>query len=382
MGDAFLCSYFSLYFIERGIPANEQAILLALIPFSMFLGCLLFSSLARTGNRAIWIYRFCLLAEVGLTIGYAFCDSFLSLVILTPIIGMVNSAPFSLIEGYIVPRLEEKGGNYAFVRVFGAIGYAVSLLAGAVLLRYITIHDCFYLSSGFFLGALALSFLLQEKRVEEESLAEKKDVAASSPKRFHLSRGAVFFCLSAALIYGSFNGSSYLFPIRLNQLGFLDADYSLARGVGMVVETAFYFLIPLMAKLFRNKRIPLYACGVLFIVSTLSGVIMTEPWSLAFVFFTLSSIAKAFLFSYEATVLRGIVGEKELSRVLTMSMGLINLNSAILNLFSTTLFEMWGYQGYFGLISGMELLGLGLLFALPRSGKGGAEPSSLENESC
>ena len=124
----------------------------------------------------------------------------------------------------------------------------------------------------------------------------------------------------------------------------------------------------------------MYLSGALFIVSTLSGVMMTEPWSLAFVFFIFNSIAKALLFAYQATVLRDIVGEKDLSRVLTMSMGGINLSSAILNLFSATLFESWGYQGYFGLISGLELIGVLLLIALPRNQKENPEVSPTKNE--
>lgn len=366
LGDAFLCGYFSLYFLERNIPAQQQAILLALIPFSMFVGCLLFSSLAKNGTRALWIFRICLFVEVGLIVGYAFCDSFLALVIMTPIIGLVNSAPFSLIEGYVVPRVEKKGANYSVVRIFGAGGYAVALLAGAILLRYVRIHDCFYLSSAFYLAALALTFLLREDPVEPETLEERPKEEASSKKRFSFSRGAMIFCLSQALIYGAFNGSLYLMPVHLNNVGFLDADYSLMRGVGVVIEMAFFCLAPFVTKFTKSKRTTVIISGAFFIVSTFVGVCLIEPWSLASVFFVCNSIAKALLFSHQASLLRDIVGEDDLSRVLTISSGGINLTTALLNLFSASLFEAWGYQGYFGLITGMEFVGVLLLFALPR----------------
>lgn len=366
MGDAFLCSYYALYFLERGIPSDQQAILLALIPFSMFLGCLLFSAIAKNSDRALWVFRFCALAEIGLILGYAFASSFTALIILTPLIGLVNGAPFGLIEGYLVPHIEHKGGNYAFVRIFGSIGYAISLLVGAVLLRFIAIHDCFYFASGFIAIALGLSFLLREKPLTTEVVVEEEK--QPKPKTKGLSYGAVIFCLSYALIYGSFLGSLYLIPIRLNNLGFQDADYSLMRGVGVVIEIVFFLLIPLFAKHFKNTKVPMVLAAGFYVVSTACCVWIAEPWSLATTFFLFNSIAKAFMFSFQARLLGKIVPEEDLSRVLTIAVGGTNFVSALFNLFSSSIFNAWGHEGFFGLISVMEIVGLGLLFALPKKG--------------
>lgn len=377
IGDAFLCSYYSLYFIERNVDDHQRAILLAVIPFAMFVGCTVFSSLAKNSARSLWLYRFCLLAEAGLVLLYILCDSFYPLLVVTAIIGFVNGAPFSLIEGYLVPRIEHRGGNYAWIRIFGSIGYAVSLLAGFFMLQYIKIHQCFYFASGFFLSALALSFLFHEKDAKPSDPIDGGYKGEPVPhKHFKLSHAAIIYCLSQMLIYGSFNGCAYIFPVHLNSLGFPDANYSLMRGIGVVIEIAFFLLIPLAHRLFRNKKVPIILAGSFFAVSTISGVFFLEPWSLSWAFFTLNSIAKALLFSYQATLLNEVVGEDELIRVLTVSTGGINLCSAALNLFSAKIFEAWGYQGYFGLITFMEAIGVALVFFLPRKQQDESEPVS------
>ena len=378
MGDALLCCYYTLYFISRGLSEYQQSILLALIPFCLFIGCNLFSALAKTPSRSLWLFRFCLLAEVILVLIFMFCDNFVAFLILIPLIGIVNGAPFALIEGYLVPMVEHQGGNYSFIRLFGSAGYAVSLALGAIFLRFIPIRDSYLFSSGLFLGAFALSFLFHEKWDFHFSL-KREHQTISEPHRFHFDKGAVLFVLSYALFYGAYNASTYLFPARLNGLGFLDADYSLTRSIGVVIEIVFLLLIPLIGRVIKGKKLPVVLSGVFLVLSTSMGAFILEPWSLAFAFFTLNSIGKALLFAYQASLLGDIVGEQRLASVLTVATGGMNLCTAILNLLSATLIEGIGFQGYFGTIVLIEMLGVALLFFLPKKKTELAVNEALEN---
>ena len=364
MGDALLCSYYSLYFIQRGVSDTERAILLALIPFSLFVGCLLFSALAKSKKTALWLYRVCMLIEAGLVVGYAFCDTFLSLTILTPIIGIVNGAPFSLIEGYLVPETKRLGGNYSSIRLFGSMGYAVSLAAGSVLLTYLTIPDCHFFAGAFFVVALVLSFLLPKPTEQEETPVVKE----KAPLKAVLNRGAILFILFQFLFYGAWNACTYLFPVRLIDLGWTDAHYSLARSIGVVIEMVSLFVMPFVGKIFKNNnRVPLYLSCVLIIAATTCAVTIPEAWAVAYTFFILSSLGKAFLFAYQSLLLQELVGEEALGRVLTIAVAGTNLASAVLNLFSTSMVETFTFPGYFLFIVGFEALGAAMLLFLPRA---------------
>ena len=369
MGDAMLCSYYSLYFIERGLSSFEQSILLALIPFSLFIGCTLFSALAKNSSKSLWLFRFCMLAEAALVLSYRFCDNFVALCVLTPLIGIVNGAPFALIEGYLVPMIEKHKGNYATIRLFGSAGYAVSLGLGGVLLRFMPLYDCYYFSCAFFLSALALSFLFHEPLRNRMPLVEETKIPDRpvTEKKPFLSKYAIIFCLSQMLFYGAYNACTYLFPTRLNTLGFPDADYSWTRAIGVMIEMVFLLAMPFIGKAFRgNKKVPMLLSGFFIVASTSMGSFLLEPWSLAFAFFTLNSIGKALLFAYQAPLLEDIVGEEDLGRVLTISTGGVNLIGAVLNLFSSSMTDSWGFQGYFGFIVLLEIAGVGLMFLLPR----------------
>ena len=83
MGDAILSSYYSLYYIHNGLSATEQSILLGLIPFCLFLGCVVLSRFARNGKATLWLFRICAFLETGLTLAFSFCHSFPTLAVLT-----------------------------------------------------------------------------------------------------------------------------------------------------------------------------------------------------------------------------------------------------------------------------------------------------------
>ena len=351
MADAFLTSYYSLYFIHRGMDSMQQAILLAVIPFSLFLGCMALSWLAKTRRRALWIFRGCTLIEAGFVIGYAFLSDYASLLAFTAVLGFFNGAPFALIEGYIVPELKAKGGNYSTVRMFGSLGYIVSLAIGYFFLGSFPLEYCYFLSGGFFLTALGLSFLLRESRADPLEQAPEEPEEAPAKGKF-ITRALVLFWLSQFFFYGAFNTSSYLLPVRLKELGFLDQDYSLARSVAVVVELLFLLLIPWVCKNFRHRKSPLFISACFIVFATSIAAFSQNPWVLGYTNLVLSHMGKAFLFAFQAIWLETIVGKQALGKALTVNTGAINLSSAVLNFSSGPLHQLWGFQGYFRIAHG------------------------------
>ena len=132
-----------------------------------------------------------------------------------PIIGFVNGAPFMLIEGYIVPMLKARGSSYSNVRLFGTLGYIVSLFLGYFILEYLKIQDCYFFSSAFFAVSFVLAFFL---RSDAPAAVETKNEANLPEKKADM-RGIVLFIVFYFFLYGTFNVLMYLLPIHLNGLG-------------------------------------------------------------------------------------------------------------------------------------------------------------------
>lgn len=371
MGDAFLTGYYSLYFIARGMDIHQQAVLLAIIPFSVFLGCLVIGEIARTRKLSIWFFRVCALIEAGLTIGFIFCHSFYALLAVTFFLGFFNGAPFSLIEGYLVPMVKARGGNYSTIRMFGSLGYIVSLAGGYFFLNAFPLENTYYLAAAFFLTALGLSFLLHEDPNKDFERHEEQTAEKPSKASRLLTPAVILFFLSQLFFYGAYNASSYLLPVYLNKLGFRDADYSLARAIGVGVELVFLLFLPLLAKYNKNKKIPIYISIVMVILGTASVTAFKNPWLVAYGNLVLTHIGKAFLFASQAIFVAGLVHKEVLGKALTINAGGINFASALLNLVSSRVYETWGVYGLYGALTIFEAVGLVFFFTIP---KGEATP--------
>ncbi|MCR5348018.1 MAG: MFS transporter, partial [Bacilli bacterium] len=187
------------------------------------------------------------------------------------------------------------------------------------------------------------------------------------PERKFFTPALILFWASMFFFYGSYNASSYILPLRLSELGFLNQDYSLARAIAVVVELVLLLLMPFLTKRLVNKKIALYIGFSFILIATASAGFLAEPWSLAYINLVLGHVGKAFLFAFQALWLVEIVGKKNLSKALTVNTGGINLMSAGMNLLSSTLHQAWGFQGYFGLLAGLEALGLVLLIPAKES---------------
>lgn len=368
MGDAILSSYYALNFINRGMDEHQQSVLLGLIPLSLFLGCIVLSEIAKTRKRALWLFRICAFLEAALVFGYHFCDTYVSLLILTPLLGFFNGAPFALIEGYLVPLTKKYGGSYSNIRLFGSIGYIVSLGMGYFVLSNLPLQNAYFFSCAFFFIALALSLLFPKER--EDLFPERKEQKdAPKKKNAVFTYGAIIFILSNFFFYGAFNAATYILPVRLNGLGFLDQDYSLARAFGVTVELIALLLMPFLKKLSKNYLVPMLLGSSILALSIGFGVFVNDPWVLAYATFALSGIGKAFIFAYQSLLLEELVGDQSLGKVLTVATGGINLSTAILNNASSYLYNAISFQGYFGLMTGIGALGVVLLLFLFRQRK-------------
>ena len=353
MGDAFLSSYFSLYFIERGMDASQTSILLGMIPFALFLGCFLLSPIAKNPKRAIWLYRICAVLEAGLTLGYAFCTTYTALLAVTFLVAFFNSAPFSFIEGYIVPMTKKSNVSYSSIRIFGTLGYLVALVIGFFILDSIKISDCLFISAGLFAFAFGISFLIPKS---EEEIQKGEDMHAKSQPLF--TRPFIFYFLFVTFFFGAFNAMTYILPIRLSGLGMSDAEYSLTRASGIVTEMICLLLIPLFAKRLRNYQLPLALCAALIASSAGVGIFIQNPYVLGYSSWLLSGIGKAFYFAFSSLFVIKLCGEKNLSKALVLLSGTGNLVSTLLNLASDTIYTNLTFEGYFAFIAGMEILGI------------------------
>ena len=359
MGDALLTSYYALYFIENGLDAQQQSLLLGVIPFSLFMGCFILGFFNKNRAKTLWLFRLCALMETILALCYAFSHDFVSLLVLTIIVSFFNGAPFAFIESHVALALEGKHIPYSRIRKFGTLGYIVSLFLGGFLLRHLPFSDVYYFSCAFFAAALGLSFVLkpiQEKTIEEDPNHHPAPLD---------KRGVILLLISIVLLTGAFNASAFLLPVQLKNLGLPDSDYSFIRAIGIAGEFVSLLLMPLFHRFFKNKKIPLFIGGGLLLLSTALCVIVSDPYALAYSNLLLSGWGKSFVFAYQVSLFAEFTGKDKLGKILTVSTGLINVVVTLLNLGSSAIYLNIGFPAFFGIITTMEGVGLIVFAFLP-----------------
>ena len=360
MGDCFVAGYYSLYFIERGMDPTQQSILLALVPLSLFVGCFLMSPIANNRATSLVLFRICAILEAALVLSYHFCASFESLVALTIVVSFFNGAPFAFLAGYAAPVGEKYGIQYSRIRLFGTLGYAVSLLLGFFILGSLKIRDCLLISSGLFFLSFGLSFALKAKGFDDA--VSNNDEKRPSKRLFSCT--LLIFLLAQAFFYGTLNSVYYVVPVAIKTFGGADSDYSLMRGIGVVVEMIILISLPILFKGGVNKRFALLSAVLFGVLGTGIGIFVTNPYLLGYVFFVLSSIGKAMLFAYEAPLLIEIVGEENLGKAMTLDMGSVNLTTTVLNYLSVYLYQNIGFSGYFASMTALEALAIVFLLLI------------------
>lgn len=362
MGDAFLTSYYAHYFIDNGMDAGQQSILLGVIPFALFLGCFILSPFAKTPKKSLWLFRLCGVFEVIFSLCFAFCHEFWSLLLLTIGISFFNGAPFTFLESYAATSLETHNVPYARIRLFGTLGYIVSLLAGYFVLSNLPIRDCYFFASVLSATGVGISFFLKGNQAKEE-----KQEQGETNNRPFFTKGLILILASTTLVLGAYNASTYLLPVALKNNGMPDGDYSLIRAIAVACELVSFLLMPILTRWFKYKKVAFYISSVSALTATLLACFVSySPYLFAYLSMIVASLGKSFLFAYQAYLFEDIVGKNRLGTALTLSTGLVNVLATGFNMMSSSVYLNIGFFGYFMILSGVELIGLVVLFFVPK----------------
>ena len=257
--DALVSPFLALFFLEIGITGIKQGILLALIPLSNLLGNLLYGKLSFNLKRNLRLASLLCFIQLIVMSFYGFLTNFGFLIVFTIIFSLHNSPSFSLTDGIGCKYNDLEHKKYAITRMFGSLGYLVSVFVGGILIDFIDYKYVFLIASLLFVFA-GIIFLFID--LKEETVLEKKKI---SYKEVLLNKLFLIYLFSYILVLGAWNiGEAYISTyLKANGLGVKEWGYCYA---GQIVFEVLIILIGQKIINENNKNKFLYLSYILMII--------------------------------------------------------------------------------------------------------------------
>lgn len=235
--------YASLFFADRGMGAAEIGILMSLMQVTRIFGPNLWGWVADHTQRRVTVLRVTAVAALivfgGLVVGSGFTQFFIVMLLLNT----STSAQGPLSEALMLSEMKGDLTHYGRLRLWGSIGFIVTVTAGGKLLDWQGISAMPWLSWGL-LGLVLLASLRMKETPHQQ-------VHRSLPSvRSLLLRPEVAAFFTSTFMMVAAHSALYVFySLYLAQIGYSKTVIGLMWSLGVIAEIVFFYF---QAPIFRR----------------------------------------------------------------------------------------------------------------------------------
>jgi PPP family 3-phenylpropionic acid transporter len=266
---AFL-PYFALYLQSIGMSAGRIAVLMSLGQFMRLIAPLLWSWLADSGGRRVRIVVASTAAALASFSVVFITEDFVGLLLGMAILHFFWSASLPLVEALTLGHLAANPERYGRVRLWGSIGFIVTVMGVGLLLDLAPIRSQLWVCWALLLGTLLSALTLAEVKGHAEQV--------SGPIIEVLRQRKVLYLLGAGLFMTASHGALYVFySIHLVAQGYGKTLIGALWTLGVVAEIVVFLLMPRIS-LRVSMRTILLAC---FLLAALRFLLI--GWAPAFI---------------------------------------------------------------------------------------------------
>lgn len=357
--DAFFTPFYGLYLLSLGFSSLEVSIVLGVIPFSACLGNLLLGRLAKGFKQSLLLLKLLMIFELVGVVLLAFLTTYPALVCTVILLAFANGVYYQIEDGAASYALKRNGKKFNSVRIYGSIGFGVALGVCFFLLNFLSYRWIFVCAAGVYLVCLALVFLL---RSYPDEVARLPGGEKASWGNLFRNTSFVFFFLFYFFLNGAVTIGGYILPLYLDSLGLKASDYSLLNAFRVAIETLAVFLYGPIKKLMRSDRNCLLAGAFVLVLSSLSIVVFTNPYAIAFSNYFCRGVGGALLFIGFVDYLSQILPHSLLTRGMAFSSALMDIFVGTMNFASSSIYEQISFPNFFWILLGISFLGFLFLF--------------------
>ncbi len=249
--------YWALYLQSLGYSYAEIGQLMAIMPATKIISPNLWGWLADHTDRSVPLIRIssCLTAVSFVLIYWG--NGFAWLALTLALLGFFWNAPMPLFEAMTMSWLRDKAHHYSRIRVWGSLGFVVSVFGTGWALDKVLVIECLpSLLLVLFISMGLVSLLLPRRSVRVAGV--EKGSLSTIIKR----KGVIAFFLACFLIQAAHGPYYTFFSVYLKQHGYSAEQTGLLWSLGIVAEIIFFGFSNLIFKRFSLRGIVLVAIGL------------------------------------------------------------------------------------------------------------------------
>ncbi len=252
-----LSPYLSLWLVDRGLSIVEIALLLSLPQWLRVVAPPFWGWLSDRTGRRLALLRFSAMAALLLTLAFPFVHGLLPIALLLLTLSFVTAAQGPIGEVLALEQAQGDVGRYGQIRLWGSIGFVLTVLAGGPALDWLGVSALPWLMAAALAGLVCVTLWVPEPA------AVTPRAARGLREHIEVDRLAIaVFFLSVFLMIFAHAAMYSFWSIYLEQLGYSRTAIGAIWSIGVLAEIA---LFAVQKRLFDRFR-PLGLLGFSFMV--------------------------------------------------------------------------------------------------------------------
>ncbi len=244
--------YFTLYLQEVGQTAWEIGVLMSVPQVMRLLAPNLWGWLAdRLGHRVAIVRLAALCSALGFA-GFFFSHDFAAMLVAMALVWFFWSAALPLVEAMTLDQLAGHPDRYGRIRVWGSVGFIVSVLAIGAMLDTLPIAALLWVIMAILASVLASAMTLPEKKVGAGGTAPLLGSLVARPEMLALLAACFFMSVAHGPLY-------VFYSIHLVDHGYDKTAIGLYWSLGVVAEIGVFLAMPRLMRRLSLRQILLWS---------------------------------------------------------------------------------------------------------------------------
>ncbi len=248
--------YFSLYLSSLGIAAAGIGVIMSLPQLVRIVAPHLWGWLADRGGERLRVARICTVVGTAVYCGLFAAQGFEALFAIVLLMSFFLSAALPQVEVATLAHLGERSAQYGRVRVWGSIGFIVTVLVVGYVLDWLAIGWLLWIMLAILVGISALLMLVPEA-------PQAPHAVDHTPIAHVIREPQVIALIVACALMAVAHGPYYTFySIHLVGYGYTKGAVGWLWSLGVICEIAIFFWMAHLFRAFTLRQVLIASFGL------------------------------------------------------------------------------------------------------------------------